>query len=45
MTLPNTIKFLDIGLLEYDNFFKISDPRVRRDLELIDYYGPKICSL
>jgi hypothetical protein len=41
MTLPNKIKFLDSGSPEYDNPPKISDPRVRRDLELIDYYGPK----
>ena len=41
MNLPNKIKFLDSGSPEYDNPPKISDPRVRRDLELIDYYGPK----
>ena len=41
MDLPNKIKFLDSASPEYDNPPKISDPRVRRDLELIDYYGPK----
>ena len=41
MDLPNKIKFLDSGSPEYDNPPKITNPRVRRDLELIDYYGPK----
>ena len=41
MDLPNKIKFLDSGSPEYDNPPKITNPSVRRDLELIDYYGPK----
>ena len=41
MDLPNKIQFLDSGSPEYDNPPKITNPRVRRDLELIDYYGPK----
>ena len=41
MSLPHKILFLDSGSPEYDNPPKITNPQVRRDLELIDYYGPK----
>ena len=41
MNLPHKILFLDSGSPEYDNSPKITNPQVRRNLELIDYYGPK----
>ena len=40
MNLPHKILFLDSGSPEYDNSPKITNPQVRRNLELIDYYGP-----
>ena len=40
MEIPNKIKFLVSSSPEYDNPPKITNPSVRRDLELIDYYGP-----
>ena len=41
LTVPKRIELLDSGSPEYDNLPKITNPLVRRDLELIDYYGPK----